>query len=211
MLKFALVAFAAVAATVLVMNIVGSKAAAKDHRPEDRALGSAEEIAPEQPGSISEGPLRGPAPVVEATRAVSPPSSAAAGEAPRRLAGDPHAEPSGPSPEDLRDFMHVEMTKQAVDPGATKSLREKVSDLLAKNRMAGSDVRSIVCGEAMCEMEIVHADAGAYATFMGHLSPHEFEWPGERFATPAGDADGHGAIAMKVFLARAGKSLPMLD
>jgi hypothetical protein len=152
------------------------------------------------------------APVGEPVAAAAAARSPAAPQAkPRPSHADSLQDPGAPSSQDMRDFMHVEAHKQVVDARVTRGLREKLTDLIGKNRLTGSDVQAVLCGERMCEVDIMNASTSAYDSLMKHLNPHDFEWPGERFATPTGDVDGAGAVGMKVFLAREGTMLPTLD
>ena len=123
----------------------------------------------------------------------------------------PSDKPGKITPQDLRDFMHVEIQKQPVDAAWAKETKVRAKEMLSAFASDHSVIQSIDCRSSACEVVIAHdteADFFEFAekAFQGRKFLWQGEWSATRMEKPASGKD-----QMVVYLSREGTPLPSLD
>src|SRR6185503_16984431 len=85
---------------------------------------------------------------------------------PRQDPPRPAAQRQPPSPEDMRDYMHLTFQSQPLDAAWAKEAKGTIEGHLTKFATERSHVESISCRASLCEVKIVHDNNDEYMSFL---------------------------------------------
>jgi hypothetical protein len=103
-----------------------------------------------------------------------------------------------------RELMRETLHAQTPDPGWTAEATDKATELLAAPEYAGNHVKSVDCGEGLCEFALQHDGEEAFEKFKMAMSLPPFN--GNLFFSYDKDTG-----TSSVYLAKKGAELPELD